>query len=838
MEISPDGRYALSGGRDSTIRYWDLKNKVCLRTFHCNRQIEALAFSPDGKSFLSAETYVGMKHWDIESGECIRVMNPRRDTYSYVAFSNDGKYGVLGGNVEPAILYNLENGECLNKPLSERIYDKRWTVGGLEKSFCHVGGKLYPNSNYIVVGSNYGDFTRGSLRCWDLISYKEVKSFGRFDYAILDLSVSNDGKYVLSGGSNGEVKFWDFTSGECIRTMSGHKKGVCDVVLSSDNNFAFSGSTDSTFKIWNLANGKCIKTIKPKGGYLSTFSISNDAKHILLATNSNLELWESGIEIAPSYCDKPTSFPNIQFENVKFEDANSNGLIEADERCTLMFEIVNSGKGHACRVKPKITEARIAKSTLQLPKIEEVAEIDPGQRKKFTVVINGTMQQTSAKTILELTAEEKNDFDADTFQIKVSVQAFLPPQLKVVDSKFSSLTGSMQAGVSITLRVVVQNLGKGPAENVQIKLKLPESNPPSVFMSSDALFDVPLLKAGESKVLDFEFVANKRYMESTVPCTLTVTEKHGKYGSVKATSVTMNQKLSSQTLDVAVKEMKPEQFAPVVLNSDVDKNLPISKTQNPDAIAVVVGNQHYQKTKPVDYATNDAASVKNYLVQVLGFREGNILYFTDATLDDFYTVFGRERQKGMLHDRVKPSVSDVFVYYSGHGAPDLGEGSESKSYLVPVGCNPNYVAQGGYSLETFYGNLNRLPAKSITVVLDACFSGEGLIQKASPMVIKPKFPEVQKATVLASSKESQVSNWYVDQQHGLFTYFFLKAIQQKELSDQNRDGKLTMDEIYQFVGSQTEGVPYHSRVLFGGAREQNPMLLGADKQKVLVEFGK
>jgi hypothetical protein len=90
--------------------------------------------------------------------------------------------------------------------------------------------------------------------------------------------------------------------------------------------------------------------------------------------------------------------------------------------------------------------------------------------------------------------------------------------------------------------------------------------------------------------------------------------------------------------------------------------------------------------------------------------------------------------------------------------------------------------------------------------------------------------------VLASSRESQISNWYPAQQHGLFTYYFLKAIKEKQLSDSNKDGKLSLDEIHRFVSDQTGGVPYQSRVLFGGAREQNPVLIGSDKSRVLVEF--
>ena len=87
-------------------------------------------------------------------------------------------------------------------------------------------------------------------------------------------------------------------------------------------------------------------------------------------------------------------------------------------------------------------------------------------------------------------------------------------------------------------------------------------------------------------------------------------------------------------------------------------------------------------------------------------------------------------------------------------------------------------------------------------------------------------------------RESQVANWYVSQEHGLFTYFFLKAIQKKELSDKNKDGHLTLEEIHQFLSDMAEGVPYHSRKMFGSAREQNPMLLGGDKSRVLVDYEK
>jgi hypothetical protein len=50
---------------------------------------------------------------------------------------------------------------------------------------------------------------------------------------------------------------------------------------------------------------------------------------------------------------------------------------------------------------------------------------------------------------------------------------------------------------------------------------------------------------------------------------------------------------------------------------------------------------------------------------------------------------------------------------------------------VPVECNPNYVENSGYSLDVFYQNLAQLKAKSLTIVLDACFSGANVFQQNS-----------------------------------------------------------------------------------------------------------
>jgi uncharacterized caspase-like protein len=222
-------------------------------------------------------------------------------------------------------------------------------------------------------------------------------------------------------------------------------------------------------------------------------------------------------------------------------------------------------------------------------------------------------------------------------------------------------------------------------------------------------------------------------------------------------------------------------------------------------------------------------------MDTLGFKEGNILFELNATKARFEAIFGISTEHhGQLYNYVKNGKSDVFIYYSGHGAPD----PESKQgYLVPVDCDPAVVKLNGYPISTFYNNLSKIPARSFTVVLDACFSGDSqggqLLKNISPIFITVDNPLITlpNATVFTSATGEQVSCWYPDKKHSLFTYFFLKGL--KGEADADNDGKVTISELEQFVIDKTEGVPYYARRLHN--REQTPVVSG-NKNRVIVEL--
>jgi len=269
---------------------------------------------------------------------------------------------------------------------------------------------------------------------------------------------------------------------------------------------------------------------------------------------------------------------------------------------------------------------------------------------------------------------------------------------------------------------------------------------------------------------------------------------------------------------------------------NVDTDIPRGKVSNPDAIAVIIGNGKYEHpdVPSVSYAINDASVFREYLEKLVGVKPGMVIFETNANLSTFNTIFGtKDNPKGKLNRFVKPDKSDVYIYYSGHGAPD----PDSKlGYFVPVDCDPSAVALSGYSLQTFYDNLAKLSARSVTVVIDACFSGQSdaglLLQEMSPVFIEAnQGAALANGVIYTSAKRDQVSTWYDEMKHSLFTYFFLKGLRGD--ADLNKNRSITVGEMADYLQDRSEGVPYWAGRLKG--REQMPTVFG-DREKVLVKY--
>ncbi len=69
VAVSPDGRRALSGLFDGTLRLWDLESGAELRRFEGHEgAVTAVAVTPNRRRALSASDDRSLRLWDLESG--------------------------------------------------------------------------------------------------------------------------------------------------------------------------------------------------------------------------------------------------------------------------------------------------------------------------------------------------------------------------------------------------------------------------------------------------------------------------------------------------------------------------------------------------------------------------------------------------------------------------------------------------------------------------------------------------------------------------------------------------------------------------------------------------
>jgi polyisoprenoid-binding protein YceI len=541
------------------------------------------------------------------------------------------------------------------------------------------------------------------------------------------------------------------------------------------------------------------------------------------------------------------SLPPELHTEIAFLEDSGNKILDAGEAGEVRVTIHNTGLGPATDLHVKLTDLGAAVG-LTYRQTYTIAEIAPGETKTLDVPLRAAISIPEQKVRLRIAVlDDVWGADALPALLSFDTRPETPPELTLAtfgidddrlggDSQGND-NGKIEFNELIAVTVAIQNAGPGEARAVSLSPKLTSEG--VIYSSETTTFQLGAIAPGAWKETTFSVFVSRRFQGVEIPVQLTISEERKRFSVSEELILTLGEQ-SQRATEINVQGISQETRvvvqAPPVYTVDVDVEIPKTNAHMPDAFAVVIGNRDYlhPDVPDVDYALRDANVMKEYLVSALGFLDGNVLFIENAAQGTFNGVFGTENDhKGRLYDLVKPDISDVFIYYSGHGAPNPGS---REGYFVPVECDPTRVHLNGYSLDLFYRNIAKIPAKTLTVVIDSCFSGssqEGsLLGGISPIVPEIDNPllTLEDATILTASRGNEVSGWYHEKRHGLFTYFFLKALSG---AADDGDGRLSLSEVRDYVTDSAEGVPYWARRLH--SKEQHPQIKGPD-DRVLVRY--
>jgi len=543
--------------------------------------------------------------------------------------------------------------------------------------------------------------------------------------------------------------------------------------------------------------------------------------------------------------------PNL-YVDMKFADENGNGILEAEESSTLTLEIINKGVGPAQGLIVKVIPDKFD-PYLTIGKEAFIREIKPNTSQKVIIPINAGFKISSNELKFQISVTEHFGYDMDAAYLLLNTLEFQKPQLyfsgmEIFDAGAGTgaivADGQLQAGELVKVKIVVQNIGNNEAKDV--KYSITATDPNIFIMEGEG--NIGVMNIGETKEVWFNISPNKRVTtQDKLPVFMSMTESKntGNLTGIQL-PILLNQRppktniidvkpdLEKIKKQVARFEYKSEKYTSNITAKNVEA-VPVGKQLRENAVAVVIGVEQYKNIPSAPYAARDAEIMAKYFKDALGINK--VFLHTNSEVSGFFFDEIFDPITGLLNRSVKKGETDVFVYYSGHGIPQK-DGDDV--FLFPSDGKLEMADKQGYSVNKLYESLNALGAKSVTVIIDACFSGSSRtsdrymaenISNTKGVIIKPirnrPWINNNEFRVFTSSENDQTSLGFDASETGLFTYFIALGLQGEADEDQNHI--ITVGELRRYVGKNVSETSVKIRGL------QTPQYFGTDEM-ILMEY--
>jgi small GTP-binding protein len=303
--FSLNGRYAISGFQDNSLRLWDLETERCLRSFIGHTDgVRSVAWSRDQRRVLSVANDKTVRLWDIETGRCLLVFEGHADRVTSVAWSGDQRRALSGANDHTVRLWDVETGRCL------RVFQ-----GHTDFVWCVVWGR---DQRHAISGSK--DKT---VRLWDVETGECLRFLEGHNEGVWSLVWSSDQRRALSGASDNTVRLWDVETGRCLLVLEGHTDWVYSMAWSDDQRLALSGSRDNTVRLWDVKAGRCLRVLRGHTHGVTSVAWSADQRHAFSGdVDGGIRVWDLSefvIEAQASGKSEPLMLvkDQIQYTNAK-----------------------------------------------------------------------------------------------------------------------------------------------------------------------------------------------------------------------------------------------------------------------------------------------------------------------------------------------------------------------------------------------------------------------------------------------------------------------------------------------------------------------------------------
>jgi len=191
IAIMTDGKRALSGSNDATLRLWDLSTGENLRTITtAAREIMATAIMPDNRRAIVTAQDGTLRVWDLDEGTELYILTGHTGWVSDVVVTADGQYAISGSFDGTVRVWDLS---------------KRQEIGMLSVDIGIVSTIAMTVDEGFLLAGTYD----GTLWVWDLQQGKLVANFS-CEGPIVACDMGAMSQTIVVGEQSGRLHFLRF----------------------------------------------------------------------------------------------------------------------------------------------------------------------------------------------------------------------------------------------------------------------------------------------------------------------------------------------------------------------------------------------------------------------------------------------------------------------------------------------------------------------------------------------------------------------------------------------------------------------------------------------------
>jgi WD40 repeat protein len=236
LVVSPDGQRIASASHRGSIRLWDVKQGGPEDLTSGREQPpSAVAFSQDGQKLLSASQDGFIRLWNPRESSSGRTLVQLPPGPTVLAASPVGPWAVLAGSDGLLRLWNLDEEKEV------RTYGTAGEPARYPVAFSADGQHL------LAAREAHG------VEVWEVATGKRVQTLEPSEYEVTSMAAA--GEVLAAGTRDGVIQLWNAKSLEPLARLLGHTYGIRTVSLSADGRWVLSVGEDWTVRVWDSKTG-------------------------------------------------------------------------------------------------------------------------------------------------------------------------------------------------------------------------------------------------------------------------------------------------------------------------------------------------------------------------------------------------------------------------------------------------------------------------------------------------------------------------------------------------------------------------------------------------------